>query len=561
MWITGLIVCLGWIISLCFHEFAHALVAYWGGDTSVKDKGYLTFNPLNYTNLGASLIAPLAVILISGLSFPGRAVYLNYNFLRNRWWKSLVAAAGPFVSMLLTLFLMIIFWVFSSILGDGILNLRIDELSNSNPYQIDVFLNIVFDSFAFLILLEIVGVIVNLLPIPSHDGYGIIEPWLPKKINTTLLRCEKYIYYLLFGFLLFVKASPLFGLESPSFLSNLIVDLVDIFDSIFIFFGFSFESAVVGYKLLRLPPNVIMIFTVIVILIFLQKLNKTYWYFKGKQFAIMEEYIQALLAYEQAIEIDPNYVDAWLEKGHSLNRLKRYLEAIKSYEKVINIDASNYAAWLYSGHIYFNTNNYIEAVNYYQNLVNIYPNNDEAWFHIVNTLFCSKNYKEAAKSFEESINISSKKDSNNIILPGKLICINPENIEKFNYLALCLESLKRSEEAQDIFNKINAADHQNTLVFLTQANFYYDRKDYLVAIRNFQQIAEIEPDDYTSWYNMACCYSLQKESQKAIAALKQAIKINPQKSRELAKQDRDFTVIQNDQEFQNLVYKKEQKLG
>ena len=44
-----IIIFFGWIFSLCLHEFSHALVAYYGGDTTVKDKGYLTFNPLTDT--------------------------------------------------------------------------------------------------------------------------------------------------------------------------------------------------------------------------------------------------------------------------------------------------------------------------------------------------------------------------------------------------------------------------------------------------------------------------------------------------------------------------------
>lgn len=44
---TFTIVFFGWIFSLCLHEFSHALVAYFGGDHTVREKGYLTFNPLN----------------------------------------------------------------------------------------------------------------------------------------------------------------------------------------------------------------------------------------------------------------------------------------------------------------------------------------------------------------------------------------------------------------------------------------------------------------------------------------------------------------------------------
>ena len=56
---TFLVVLIGWIFSLSLHEFAHALVAYYGGDTSVRDKGYLTFNPLKYTHPLYSIALPL----------------------------------------------------------------------------------------------------------------------------------------------------------------------------------------------------------------------------------------------------------------------------------------------------------------------------------------------------------------------------------------------------------------------------------------------------------------------------------------------------------------------
>ena len=39
-----------WVITLCLHEFAHALVAYRNGDESVVHRGYLTLDPLRYTH-------------------------------------------------------------------------------------------------------------------------------------------------------------------------------------------------------------------------------------------------------------------------------------------------------------------------------------------------------------------------------------------------------------------------------------------------------------------------------------------------------------------------------
>ena len=65
--ITFLVVIVGWIFSLCLHEFSHALVAYYGGDTSVRDKGYLTFNPLKYTHPVYSILLPMIFLLLGGI--------------------------------------------------------------------------------------------------------------------------------------------------------------------------------------------------------------------------------------------------------------------------------------------------------------------------------------------------------------------------------------------------------------------------------------------------------------------------------------------------------------
>ena len=59
----------GWLISLCLHEFAHAVTAFRFGDRSVQQSGYLTLNPLKYTHPGLSLGLPLLIILLGGIGF------------------------------------------------------------------------------------------------------------------------------------------------------------------------------------------------------------------------------------------------------------------------------------------------------------------------------------------------------------------------------------------------------------------------------------------------------------------------------------------------------------
>lgn len=186
---VAVVVCLGWIVSVCIHEFGHALVAYWGGDTSVKDKGYLTLNPLKYTNLSLSLILPLIFLLMGGIALPGGAVYIDQRRLRSRWWKSAVSAAGPIASGFVTLLLAIPF--------------SLGLASPDSVYWL-------WSALAFLVFLDIYAVLINSLPIPPLDGYGVIEPWLSPKIQQQLNMFGKSGIYFLFMLLWLVKPFNLF---------------------------------------------------------------------------------------------------------------------------------------------------------------------------------------------------------------------------------------------------------------------------------------------------------------------------------------------------------------
>jgi Zn-dependent protease len=144
---TFIFVLVGWVFSLCLHEFAHAAVAYLGGDTSVREKGYLTFNPLRYVDPVTSLVIPLVFLLLGGIGLPGGAVYIDRSRLRSKYWECAVALAGPAANL-----------VFAAVL---VLALGADLVPvNAAP------------AVAFLALLQVTAILLNLLPVPPLDGYG-----------------------------------------------------------------------------------------------------------------------------------------------------------------------------------------------------------------------------------------------------------------------------------------------------------------------------------------------------------------------------------------------------
>jgi Zn-dependent protease len=209
MWLVGIVICAGWIFSLCLHEFSHAIVAYWGGDTSVKDKGYLTFNPLKYTDPGYSIALPLLFLLMGGIGLPGGAVYINQHKLRNRWWQTAVSAAGPTANIFMALVLAIFFRLSAG-----------DNLALNNQINEDSFL---LSGIAFLIYLQVFAAIFNLLPIPGLDGYGIIEPWLPNHVRNRFNDLRKYSTLIIVGLFWYApwfsnSAFKVVGLISNNFL-------------------------------------------------------------------------------------------------------------------------------------------------------------------------------------------------------------------------------------------------------------------------------------------------------------------------------------------------------
>jgi Zn-dependent protease len=168
------IVLFGWIFSLCLHEFSHALVAYYGGDTTVREKGYLTFNPLRYTHPLFSLILPLLFLLMGGIGLPGGAVYIERWRIRNRFWLSAMSLAGPLSNLLLAVVLGLVL-----------------RFSSSIPESY-------LPGLSFLLALQISALFLNLIPLPPFDGYHVLEPFIDPVLRDKIDRFGSLSIWIIF---------------------------------------------------------------------------------------------------------------------------------------------------------------------------------------------------------------------------------------------------------------------------------------------------------------------------------------------------------------------------
>lgn len=177
-----LFVLAGWTVSLTLHEFGHAIVAYIAGDRSVADKGYLTLDVRKYADPGTSLLLPLLFLVMGGIGLPGGAVWINHGAIRSRNMRSLMSAAGPAASMLCAFICLV--------------PIRLGLLDGADRSFIA--------GLGFLGALQIIAFVLNMIPIPGLDGFGIIEPHMSPQTVASLRPLRQYGFMILIAALWFV---------------------------------------------------------------------------------------------------------------------------------------------------------------------------------------------------------------------------------------------------------------------------------------------------------------------------------------------------------------------
>jgi Zn-dependent protease len=169
----------GWLVSLCLHEYAHALVAFRSGDLAVAERGYLTLNPLKYSHPLLSIVLPVVVVLLGGIGLPGGAVWIEHAYIRGRLRHTLISLAGPLTNVVFTLLLVI-------------------------PFALDPDLAAHLEFWAgvaLLAFLQLTASLLNLLPVPGLDGGNVIQPWLSPKWKRGYALMAPYGFLLLFALL------------------------------------------------------------------------------------------------------------------------------------------------------------------------------------------------------------------------------------------------------------------------------------------------------------------------------------------------------------------------
>ncbi|HEY5471232.1 MAG TPA: site-2 protease family protein [Bacteroidales bacterium] len=195
----------GIILGLTVHEFCHAWVAHLCGDSTSKDQGRVTLNPLKH-------IDPLGFIMLIFAGFGwAKPVQFNENNLRNPKYDVIkIALAGPLSNAVIAMLLSVIFSVFTAFLPT--------YQSSAMQITAEVFRWAIFINWGLFIF--------NLIPLPPLDGSHLLFYQLRRfpRVYDTIY---KYGSFLLFGLIIatfvtkinFLPIGPVMQFLSNGFMS------------------------------------------------------------------------------------------------------------------------------------------------------------------------------------------------------------------------------------------------------------------------------------------------------------------------------------------------------
>ena len=191
----------GILLALTVHEFSHGYVAYLIGDSTAKNNGRLTLNPIAH-------IDPLGFLMLMFAGFGwAKPVPVNpYLFdIDRRKGTLLVSLAGPASNIVMAILLTFIFALYIRFTGS--------------------FNNVVQQLFVSAISINLVLAVFNLFPIPPLDGSKIVMSLFPSRFEQTFHELERYSFILLIV-LLFLGVIRRILFPIVNVLFNLLMGLV-----------------------------------------------------------------------------------------------------------------------------------------------------------------------------------------------------------------------------------------------------------------------------------------------------------------------------------------------
>jgi tetratricopeptide (TPR) repeat protein len=211
-------------------------------------------------------------------------------------------------------------------------------------------------------------------------------------------------------------------------------------------------------------------------------------------------YEDANTCFRKAIDLRPDFAEAWSDWGTSLSMLKRLDEAMVNYKKAIELNPNLPEIWTNYGAVLNKLGLHQEALINHEKAIELKSDFYLAYYNRAFSLYNLGFLIEAISSFDE------------------VIALKPDFYLAWENRGVSLNKLRRYQE----------------------------------ALHSHDKALESKPDYSHAWFCKACVYALQGDIDKTLENLAKAIQLDPM-HREQAKIDSDFDLVRSDARFKKLL--------
>ncbi len=231
------------------------------------------------------------------------------------------------------------------------------------------------------------------------------------------------------------------------------------------------------------------------------------WKGQGNSLLELKRYQDALDAYDKAIQLQPNYLQAWNNRGKALARLQRYEEAINAFDAALKIQQSNLEAWNNRGNVQMKLQQYNDALASFDKAVKLQPNYSPAWYQRGLALHNLRRYEDAVKSYDKAVEYK------------------PDSSEPWYQRGNALMSLQRYKEAAQSYDKAVQFQPNFYQAWYSRGSALRSLQQYNDAFTSFDQAVKLKPDDYESWYGRGWSLHQLRRYEEAVASYNKAVRL------------------------------------
>ncbi|MCK4641185.1 MAG: tetratricopeptide repeat protein [Candidatus Marinimicrobia bacterium] len=197
------------------------------------------------------------------------------------------------------------------------------------------------------------------------------------------------------------------------------------------------------------------------------------WYNKGYDADLKKEYDKAKSFYLRAIELNPDFSDAYNNLGLVYDKQENYSDAIKCYNKAIEINPNYSYPYNNLGNVYSDQGNDYDAIKYYMKAIELNPNNSYLYNNLGLVYDNQENYADAIKCYNKAIEI------------------NPDFSNAYYNLGVVYGKQGNYDDEINSYKKAIELNPELSVAYLNLGVVYYDQGNYVDAIKCFQKSAKL----------------------------------------------------------------------